>query len=347
MKKYTLIILILFFTISKAQTFDEQLEKLALEMYSKLKIKKIKSVGVFPFFNIKKEKTKLSDYTNNQFYGFIIKDGLIPKVIDRSFIDELLDEHQLNNDGLIDPQTAKKFGMIIGLDAFITGKVFLYGTVIKVNLYAISPQTGEVYASVIDKLPIDYDLALFLNLENCEIENVGDYCFYNNTDDTYSINILGLSKLVEKEIILNPQTKSCFKGLKAQSYAYRILERKSRHILGAEKVKEFKGEFRVKTCESQLQKISATDKISANSNTQYFTIKINNPNYYSRKIEFTNNKNQHESIIVAANTNTSIELPVGHYQYVSKTTFTKVTVQSSNFNLNKNRQITLQADHKN
>lgn len=358
MKKIIAIIIMVMFATSYGQTFDQKLEQLASEITVKLKKKNVKTVAVFPFFNIKKKETDLSLYISSEFYSYM-NSSQSPKLIDRTYIDELLEEHKLNSNGLIDPSTAKEFGKIIGVDAFITGKVFLFGSVVKINLHAIDPQTGESYASVIAKLPIDYDLASFLNLKNwekkkekasenksknsnCAQENVGDYCFYNNMDAVFKITISGLSSLTRREMILNPQSKSCFNDLKAQAYSYRIAERSSGII--KQSYKEYKGEFRVKICESKLHKIGNTNPIQPNSNAQYFTVKVKNPNYYSRKLVFVNGKNQQQTLIVAANSSASVDLPKGRYAYTSKTTFTKTTVENGNFYVSKNMYLSLQKD---
>lgn len=360
MKKIIILITLFAFTVSFGQTFDQKLEELASEITVKLNRKNVKTVAVFPFFNIKKKETDLSLYISSEFYGYL-NNSQTPKIIDRTYIDQLLEEHKLNSNGLIDPSTAKEFGKIIGVDAFITGKVFLFGSVVKINLHAIDPQTGESYASVISKLPIDYDLASFLNLENwlqkkeeakqntsenpnCAQENVGDYCFYNNLDLTFKVIIEGLYSKYRREMILSPQTKSCFKDLKAEAYSYRITERSN---VIKTNYKQFEGEFRVKVCESKTHKIDNTETITQDPNTQYFTVMVQNPNVYSRKIVFVNSKKQQQVLIVAGRSKATIDLPKGRYSYTSKTTFSKSLVETGNFYLNQNNVISLQKDNYN
>jgi hypothetical protein len=118
--------------------------------------------------------------------------------MDRETIENYLSEHQLNSEGLIDKDTAKKFGKLIAADAYVSGKVYIFGSVIYLTIKLTNTETGEVISFSSEKAAIDYDMAQFLEIKNwkekkqqanlnksqnpnCNTLNVGDYCFYNNT----------------------------------------------------------------------------------------------------------------------------------------------------------------------
>ncbi|WP_456378023.1 hypothetical protein [Lutibacter sp.] len=372
MKNKLLFLLLLFISTIQSQNFDEKLHKLAQEVTLKLKHQKVTTIAVYPFFNIKKKQTDLSLFTSSEFNGYVANNKI--KTVDRNHINQTLQEHQLNSEGLIDPTTAKKFGMLIAVDAYITGTVDVFGSIIRIKIKAINPETGEIYASVFDKLPIDYDMAQFLGITdweekrekaeenksqnpNCAIENVGDYCFLNNSNNTYEVHLKkqvgGGFSSTYKRLILAAQSKMCFKNLKVGSYSYEV-KRKVGMVGPATKYStELKGDFIVKKCESRVQKI-----IPQNFNTilntvepaiigELISVKIINPNYYPRLVIFTNKNGQVKSLQIGAKSNSSIQLVKGFYSFLSKTTFSNVVVQQTNFNLLRNKVVSLSEDHKN
>lgn len=67
-------------------------------------------------------------------------------VIERSLLNKVIEEHRLKFTGLIDPETAKELGKILGVDAIATGTITDLVNNVKINSRLISTETGTVFA---------------------------------------------------------------------------------------------------------------------------------------------------------------------------------------------------------
>jgi len=68
------------------------------------------------------------------------------EVIERNLLNKIMEEHKLSFTGLIDPETAKELGRILGVDAIATGTVTDLGQSVKINSRLITTETGSVFA---------------------------------------------------------------------------------------------------------------------------------------------------------------------------------------------------------
>jgi len=267
MKKIFIFFLITIGLNSQGQNFDMALQSLAKSAAYKIGQKSNLNLVVYPFYNQKKQHTDLSRLISDDFSVYLAENKQHFKLYDRSYLEQMMQEHQLNEEGLIDPATAKKFGMLIAADAYITGKVMVFPTYIRLHVFAIDTQTGERIYSGFKKIPIDEDIAEFLGIKDlkrrkskeelykssnsdCARENVGDFCFVNHTRNRLSVTINKLSGGqavygTQRKLSLEPNEKKCFKNLEKGSWYYSA--RKSQVFIGDIIPK---GEFYVKTCQS-------------------------------------------------------------------------------------------------
>jgi TolB-like protein len=265
MKKLTLLFFLTTSTLF-AQTFDKDLEQVAKRMAAKLSVKNNLSIAVYPFYNNKKKKTDLSTLVSEDFTNYLNNYNSKFKIIDRVYMEQMMDEHRLNDEGLIDPSTAKQFGMIIAADVYITGKVHLFANNIRLNLVAINTQTGERVCSEYKKLPLDYDIAEFIGVDikkrddkanlykssnpNCDSEKVGDYCFINKQRQSLNVKISNVDRMVSfyRTITVTPGEKKCFNNLPTK-YTYRYIAMKNVILIGDPMPQ---GEFTIKVCRSNF-----------------------------------------------------------------------------------------------
>ena len=265
MKNIFILFLFLNLTLN-AQNFDKTLEMAAKDMAAKLNTKSGIDVAVYPFFNGKKQKTDLSNLVSEDFTNYLNNYNTNFKLIDRAYMEQLMEEHKLNEEGLIDPATAKQFGMIIAADVYITGKVHLFSTNIRLNLVAINTQTGERVASIYKKIPLDYDIAAFVGIDlkqreekaslykssnpDCDKQLVGDICFINKRQGNLNVNIMDISKsyrtTITRRISIVPGEKKCFYNLPTK-YNYHYSATKNVITIGEPLPS---GEFQIKICKS-------------------------------------------------------------------------------------------------
>ena len=258
----------LIFSLSYAQNFDLAIENMAKNMAKKLNEKNDLDIAVYPFYNKAKKQTDLSKLISDDFSVYLNQSASHFKIIERSFLEQMMEEHQLNDEGLIDPRTAKEFGMILAADAYITGKTMVLGAHVRLHVFAIDTQTGERIYSDFKKIPLDYDIAEFVGIDlkkrkdkenqyrsedkECAKLQVGDFCFMNKTKNNLTIKINSITTLRNqsnsRSISVQPNERKCFKNLSAnKSYRYTAL--KSQIFIG-EIIP--KGEFFVETCKSDV-----------------------------------------------------------------------------------------------
>ncbi len=269
MKKIFLLILLVGNSLLFAQDYDAQLEKMASGFARKLNQKGALNVAVYPFYNPKHRHTNMSRMISEDFTVYLNQHNTGFKIIERAYLEQMMEEHHLNEDGLIDPTTAKKFGMIIAADAYITGRAMLVGTSIRLSVFAINTETGERIYSDFKRIPLEQELADFLGIKDfrerqqrqdmyrssnpdCARLQVGDFCFVNKTGVTRTVKVVPNVGMYGNEfpmtISLRNNEKKCFIDLNANT-SYKYIATQSQITIGDDNPK---GLFRVKTCKSNF-----------------------------------------------------------------------------------------------
>lgn len=260
-----LFLLLIINTVS-AQDFDTEVGKAITDIAQQLNKKKNIQIAIYPFQYLKKNEEGLAEYVTDEFWEGLPRKAISFEVIDRATFEEYFQEHQLKSEGLIDPSTEKQFGMLIAADAYITGKVYVFNSIIRLKIKVTDTQTGKIIATGSQKLPITYDMAQYLELEgweekkkeaeknksenpNCAKENVGDVCFQNNTKNFYYIQITDYGTLptIISTISVNPGEYGCFKNLPLKGFHYRV----SKDKFGVSNNNKL-GSFHIKECESKV-----------------------------------------------------------------------------------------------
>lgn len=68
------------------------------------------------------------------------------KLVERRLLDKIIEEHRLGLTALLDEQTVKQLGRILGVDALCTGTVTDLRETIRINARMIAVETGQVFA---------------------------------------------------------------------------------------------------------------------------------------------------------------------------------------------------------
>lgn len=269
-KKLVFILLMLTFSVMQAQSFDKSLEKMAEEMAVKLNRTNNLKFAVYPFYDKVNKHSDLSRLMSDDFSVYLDQKSINYSIMERNLLEQYMTEHQMNDEGLIDPATAKEFGMLIAVDAYITGKILIMSTYIRLHVFAINTQTGERIYSGFKKIPLDQDIAEFVGIHDlkekqekanmhvssnadCAEQNVGDYCFVNR--GTKPIFILltntGMMLTFSRRLTVAPNDKGCFKNLPAgKSYYYQVSD--NRVVIS--KVL-YEGDIQVNVCKSDYKTI--------------------------------------------------------------------------------------------
>lgn len=296
MKIYYLTVLIgIFFTSAIAQSedgytkYDKEMISLAREVAQKVKEKNKIKVAIWGFTNSFGKKTDLGDYIARDFSIHFTNEGNSFEVFDRDHLAQYLQEHQLNEEGFINPQTAKQIGMLTAADAIITGTVDVGLHHLRIRLKIINTETGGQIAAALRNIYIDQNITIILEDigfsrpvkpkikvtpnprekgndprttdKECATRNTGDYCFANNSNKSYLIDIRGKGNNIRRSITIEISQTECINGLPEGDYSYSMYPNKVRALL-----QDTKGSFRVRACESVTKNIINTSYNDRNKN---------------------------------------------------------------------------------
>lgn len=95
-------------------------------------------------------------------FGRLLSEELITRlfltrkfdVVERLMLNKVIQEHKLQMEGLVDPNSAKQLGMILGVDAIVSGTCAETGTGIRINARVVSTETGSVFAVASTTVPL-------------------------------------------------------------------------------------------------------------------------------------------------------------------------------------------------
>ena len=165
--------------ISSDTTNSTKADATVLQDFDKSIFKVIKSISkdlndydknyqiiIYPFKFNKKNEELLAEYVTEEFWILTPKTAINFEVMDRGTFDEYFKEHKLKSDNLIDPKTAKQFGMLIAADAYVTGKVYVFNSIIKLRATVTDTQTGKIIATQSGNLPITSDIANYIGIKD-------------------------------------------------------------------------------------------------------------------------------------------------------------------------------------
>jgi len=104
-----------------------------------------KRVAVVDFTDLQGNVTELGRFLAEDLSGELVNDARGFRVIDRTHLKALLQEHKLAATGLIDPETARQLGKIAGVDTLVTGTITsAFGDTVRLMIKALDVSTAEV-----------------------------------------------------------------------------------------------------------------------------------------------------------------------------------------------------------
>lgn len=113
-------------------------------------------IAVMPLYSETGKKTRSSAIVTERLTSEIASDPGV-EVIERSRLDQILNEQNIQARGLIDQVTVRKIGNILGADALVTGSVIeLDGKNVEVNARLVDTQDGRILKAVNKKIAKDW-----------------------------------------------------------------------------------------------------------------------------------------------------------------------------------------------
>lgn len=135
-----------------ADEMEQKTRDLVQQIARKMSEQRRTTVAVLDF-------ARVEDGSVNAF-GRLLAEELVTKltdvggfqVVERRFLDKILQEQKWTQSDLVNPQTAVRFGQLSGVQALITGTIADEGSYLRVNGRLIATETGYVIASAATQL---------------------------------------------------------------------------------------------------------------------------------------------------------------------------------------------------
>jgi curli biogenesis system outer membrane secretion channel CsgG len=128
----------------QTQDMDKELADLTEKLATKIQSVGKKKLTVLDFTDLDDATTELGKYVAEQLTVNLVSGDRKFTVVDRANLRKLLAEHQLTAKGLVDPENAKKFAGLSGVDALIVGTVVPMPPNIKLTAKIISTENGDI-----------------------------------------------------------------------------------------------------------------------------------------------------------------------------------------------------------
>lgn len=149
MKKTTAILFGLFIgavMAVPAHAKDDPYDKLAREL-SEISVSSQTKIAIIPFSYVDKKKTDAGTVISERLTTRIVKLKTF-KVIERQLLENVMQELHLETTGVVDVETTKRLGKILGVEALITGTIMDIGEdTSEINARTINAETAELLAT--------------------------------------------------------------------------------------------------------------------------------------------------------------------------------------------------------
>jgi len=113
-----------------------------------------KLIAVKDFEVIMGRNLEVAKYVQEDVTSALVESGYF-NIVERLKLRTILDEIQLGQTGMIDPDYAKKAGKLLGADIILTGTLAAVGEEWNVNLRLVNTETGLIIAAIHRKGPLE------------------------------------------------------------------------------------------------------------------------------------------------------------------------------------------------
>jgi len=117
-----------------------------------------KSGTVLDFVNLQQKTNDLGRFLAQEFSNQLVLAATKVSIVDRANMELLLKENKLSAEGLVNPETSRKLGKLIGIDTIIFGSFTELGEKLRLNVRAVNVETGKIIASQSIFIPLSADL---------------------------------------------------------------------------------------------------------------------------------------------------------------------------------------------
>lgn len=179
MKSYSFIAFILSLVVlvdlpAGAEDMDTALSGLATNIAAAIKDHGNRKVTVLDFTDLQGNQSELGRYVAEQLTVDLVMGKHTFAVLDRANLKSILAEHKLTAKGLVDPENARKFGQLAGVDALIIGNVVPMNPDVDLTVKIITTDTAEIIGAAKTSFASTKETELLLKSSVTPSDTVGD-----------------------------------------------------------------------------------------------------------------------------------------------------------------------------
>jgi len=140
------IITVIFFLSNSnfSMAYEKEIKSISSTLAENIAKAAKKMIAVVDFTDLQGNVTELGRFLAEEFSVAFAGAGKGFEVVDRTHLKSILAEHKLSATGIIDPQTARKLGQVVGVDALITGTITPFGDSIRLSVKILDTATAKV-----------------------------------------------------------------------------------------------------------------------------------------------------------------------------------------------------------
>ena len=148
-------------TVYGASDFRAGINGIVNQIINSMETKNKKNLAVMDFKNIDHSVSKMGMYLSETLITKLFQTDKF-EVIERSQLDQALKEIGLSQTGIIDSETTKKVGKILGVDSLAIGTITDLVDTVEINARLVSTETGKVFAVASSEVKKDKVVAKLL-----------------------------------------------------------------------------------------------------------------------------------------------------------------------------------------
>ncbi len=156
---------------SPVLSYETELRALASKLIADLERANQKSATVLDFKDLEGLTTDGGRFLGQKLTSLLVSGTQKVRFVDRANRQALLDEIKVSQEGLVSPDTRRRFGHLVGVDTIIQGIAIPLGNNIDLTLSAVDVESGQIVASEEGQLPISAELAELFKIRHEATDN--------------------------------------------------------------------------------------------------------------------------------------------------------------------------------
>ncbi|HEX3048702.1 MAG TPA: FlgO family outer membrane protein [Bacillota bacterium] len=179
-----LILIAMFATPVSASELDKKMDDLTAQISADIISNGQTTIAVMEFSDIQGCRSALGKFIAEELTTRLFKTRKFV-VVERELLNKVLQEHQLNLAGFIEPNSAQELGRLLGATAIVTGTITDLGKTIKINARLIATETGAIFSVAAVEITKNEALEKLAGEQISEAESTG---VGSTTNDETTVN---------------------------------------------------------------------------------------------------------------------------------------------------------------